>query len=151
MRFSTFFLTEHVTITNGTINVLTGGGRRFTRPVFPAALDMFLVAIAELPDDYVDGQPIKIAFSVTSPDDSEVFGRSEGHFQVQTLADADRRALNSPLIVDLRGVPLPKPGLYKLTATLEDVETEPLYFQVVGLDSAAQVPFPPTTATRSTA
>jgi hypothetical protein len=131
VKFLTLMLAEHVTLNNGLINILSGGANRLGRPIFPAPLGLFLVAIVELPKEYTNGRPIKVEFSVTSPDDTEVFARSDGSFDTNLVEGAAPETATTPLVVDMRGVPLTKAGVYKVNAALEGQGPEHLYFEVL--------------------
>jgi hypothetical protein len=137
MRFSTLLLAEHASLINGLISILNGGVNRVSRPAFPASLGLYLVGIVELAEDYKDGQQVRVSFTVTSPDESEVFGRAEGGFATALVPGADRKAATVPVVIDLRGVPLTKAGLYKVSATLDEEVAQSLFFEVVKVDQPA--------------
>src|SRR5262245_9436250 len=115
MKFTTMLLCEHATLTeNGLINVLSGAANRVARPVFPAPLGLTLVAIIELPSDYESGSSIPVEFTVTSPDDSEVFGRAIGEVQATLVPGVDPIGATATVVLDLSAVPLTKAGVYKI-------------------------------------
>jgi hypothetical protein len=133
-KFSTLMLAEHAMLSNGLISVLNGGVNRLTRPVFPASLGLFLVGIIDFASDYLDGDRISIEVSVSTGDESEFFGQAKGEVASTLIPGADRRGANSSMIIDLRGVGLPGPGVYRVNTTIDDWERQALFFEVVEAD-----------------
>jgi len=132
MKFTTMLLCEHATLTeNALVSMLNGAANRVARPIFPAALGLTLVAVIQLPSDYQDGSNIPVEFTVTSPDDSEVFGRVTGEVQAVLLPATDRRAATATVVLDLSGVPLTRAGLYKVNGAISGTVSQSIYVEVV--------------------
>jgi hypothetical protein len=131
-------LCEHATLTDGAlVNMLNGAANRVARPIFPAPFGLTLVAVIQLPSDYQDGSHIPVEFTVTSPDDSEVFGRVNGDVQAALLPGTDPRAGTATVVLDLSGVPLTRAGLYKVNGAISGTVSQSIYLEVV---QSAQLP-----------
>jgi hypothetical protein len=138
MKFTTMLLCEHATLAeNGLVNMLNGAANRVVRPIFPAALGLTLVAVIELPSDYEDGSIIPVEFTVTSPDDSEVYGRATGHVQATLVPGIDSIGATATVVLDLSAVPLTKPGVYKISGAISETVSQSIYLHVVASPQAA--------------
>lgn len=132
MKFTTLLLCEHATLSdNGLVNMLNGAANRVARPGFPAPFGLTLVAVIQLPTDYIDRATIPVEFTVTSPDDSETFGRAIGEVQSVLLPGTDRRAGSATIVLDLSAVPLTKAGLYKVTGAISGGDSQSIFLEVV--------------------
>jgi len=133
VRVIVLTLCEHATVSSvGLVSMLNGGVNRIGRPIFPAPLGLTLVAMIELPIDYVSGSEIAIEITITSPDEDEVFGRVEGGVASQIRPGADLRAATAAIVVDISPIAVTKVGLYKVNVRFPGTE-EPgssIYFEV---------------------
>jgi hypothetical protein len=131
MKFTTMLLCEHAIVTeSGLISMLNGAANHVARPIFPAPFGLTLVAVIQLSSDYQDHSNIPVEFTVTSPDDSEVFGRVKGDVQAVLLPGTDRRAATATVVLDLSGVPLTKAGLYKVNGAISGTVSQSIYLEV---------------------
>jgi hypothetical protein len=134
MKVTALMLCEHATVSDvGLVSMLNGGVNRIGRPLFPAALGLTLVAMFELPGDYVSGTQIQIEITITSEDETEVFGRIEGIVGSTLRPGADLRAATSPIVVDMSAIGLTKVGLYKVNMRFPGTENatgSSLFFEV---------------------
>ncbi len=131
MKISTLMLAEHVTITNGLINVLNGNATRLGRPVFPAALDLHLVCLVDMPTDFVGHTPVHLNVEVKRVDSGQKLAETGGDFSAALREGADPHTLTATLTIDLRPVPIPSPGPYVVSVRIDDGETYDRYFEVV--------------------
>jgi hypothetical protein len=107
------------------------------RPIFPAPLGLTLVAVIELPSDYEDGSTIPVEFTVTSPDDSEVYGRATGEVQATLVPGIDSTGATATVVLDLSAVPLTKLGVYEISGAISRTVSQSIYLHVVGSPQSA--------------
>lgn len=138
MKFTTMLLCEHAVLNErGLVSMLNGGANRIARPGFPALMGLSLVAVIQLPTDYVSGTSVEVEFTVRSPDDSEVFGRAVGGVAAQLLPDADPLVITAAVVLDLSAIVLTKAGAYKVNGAISGGDSASIYFQVVQVDQFA--------------
>lgn len=127
------FLAGHATHgPEGLINVLNGGITRLVRPAFPAPLGLILVALIEMPTDHIGEKPIPVVITVTSPDGTETFARIQGTLVPKPNWQPDPEGVaTTPLLFNLAGVLLTKPGRYKVNGTIAGKDTQSIAFEVV--------------------
>jgi len=121
----------------GLVSMLNAAANRIARPIFPAPLGLTLVAVIQLPPDYVSGTSVEVEFTVTSTDESEIFGRAIGSVEAQLLPGTEGVVGTATLILDLSGVALTKAGIYKINGTIKGGESESIYLQVAQVESFA--------------
>lgn len=131
---SALFFVEYATITDGMVNVLSGGITRVGRPGFPARLELQLIGFLH---PTASDTPHSIKFTLTNADSEDQTPIAEvgaDNYTVTVVGDADIRAVSAPLVVDLRGVVVPRPGTYKMQSRVNDKESLAIYLQVVPND-----------------
>ncbi|WP_418346097.1 DUF6941 family protein [Rhodococcus pyridinivorans] len=127
---STFLLVQAATVTEGMVNVLSGGVTRLARAAFPARMDVMAVAMA---NPAMDPERTQIEFTIVDADDpsNEIAGFGVRDLYVTPQKDADPRVLSVPLVIDLRGVVIPRPGTYLIRSEVDGEPSLSTYFQVV--------------------
>ena len=117
MKITTGLLCDFASVREGLLFVVGGGITRVRRAQYPAALDCSVALLVELHQMKLT-RPHELELRVLGSDGEDVASIKAG-FQA-TGVDLDiGENLPIPVVVDLRGAALPKPGRYSIDASID--------------------------------
>ena len=118
MRLTTLLLCDFAQIREGLLFISSGGITRVGRGTYPAPAGFAVAMMVELTRAELD-RPHELKIMIMGSD-RPVPGSATVALQASSDDLAAGETLNVPLVVDLRMVDIPEPGLYSVTVTGDD-------------------------------
>ena len=130
MKITTGLLCDFASVREGLLFVVGGGITRVRRTQYPAALDCSVALLVELHQMELT-RPHELEMRVLGSDGEDVASIKAG-FQAAGTVDLDvGENLPIPVVVDLRGAALPKPGRYSIEASIDGSHQLTLSFRAM--------------------
>jgi hypothetical protein len=118
VKITTGLLCDFASVREGLLFVVGGGITRVRRTQYPAGLDCTVALLVELHQMELT-RPHELELRVLGPDGEDVANLKAG-FQTARPSDLDiGENLSIPVVVDLRGAALSKPGRYNIEASID--------------------------------
>lgn len=130
MKIRVATICDFAQVREGLLSVVSAGITRLWRPQYPAAMDIMLALLIEIPPDEAR-IPKEIRVRVENADGTRLVETSAG-FQAGPGPQTDPgELLNVPFVLDLRKFELPTPGRYQIVVDpmREDLEPTVLAFR----------------------
>jgi hypothetical protein len=130
VKVTTGILCDFASVREGLLFVVGGGITRIRRVQYPAPLGCSVALLVELHQMEL-ARPHELELRVVGPDGEDVGGIKAG-FQASGPADLDiGENLPIPVVVDLRGASLDKPGRYNVEASIDGSHQLTLSFRAM--------------------
>ena len=128
MHLRTAILCDFAQVREGLLFVASGGISRVIRPSYPAPASFALALMLEL-DAVEVREPHEIRVRIMAAD--EPIGEMTAGFQINDADLHPGERQNIPVPVNLHNVPLPAPGGYSITISVDDRHVGELAFFAV--------------------
>ena len=130
-RVASALLCDAATVREGLLHILGGGITRLHRAEFPAPMQVTLVAQVVL-------TPTEIQFAhdvaaLIQTEDGDIVVQANGHLDAgdPTPMLEPGESVILPLVINLHGVVVPRPGGYSIEVSVDDVHQTSLTFRAV--------------------
>jgi len=134
VRTTAVLFADAASVREGLLNVLGAGITRLVRDPLPGRLDAVLAVMLQ-PDDPGDLQAahnLEVVITETTADGPVVVARAVLEIVgLQSSSDTAELLPTLPLVVPLQSIPIPRTGLYRITATLDGQAGIEYAFEVV--------------------
>jgi hypothetical protein len=130
MSFSVLMFADHAVLANGLLYVNGGGVNLFERTAFPTPLNAYLVGVLDLPPEH-NGSRVPLSFIIERTENGEVIAQFDAEMGVTLKENAPVRNFGSPFVIDMRAVPIPVAGSYRLVGLVGEHSLR-INFSVLG-------------------
>lgn len=127
MELTTALLCDFAQIRERLLFISSGGITRVFRTEFPANLGIYLALVVEL-DGVEMERPHELQVRIVDQDGHEITPPARGAFQVQSADRELTERVQVPIILDFRGVNVPRPGAYDVNIYLDNDRRRTLTF-----------------------
>jgi hypothetical protein len=134
-------LCDAATVRENLLHILGGGIGQIWREAYPGPLGVDLAMLLTLhPAEATDEHELRILLQDT---DGKRIAEIQGTFSVESKADPAGQMVRTPLVVPIRQIPVPAPGVYSLELLVDKQLRRSLPFQAMPPEarpSAANLP-----------
>jgi hypothetical protein len=144
VKVTTGILCDFASVREGLLFVVGGGITRVRRAQYPAPFGCSVALLVEVHQMEL-ARPHELELRVVGPDGENV-ANIKGGFQASGPTDLDiGESLPIPVVIDLRGAELPKPGRYSVETSIDGSHQLTLSFRATPPHSMAgpTLPAPP--------
>jgi hypothetical protein len=144
MNINVAMLCDFAQVRTGLLFVSSGGISQLRRTTYPAPIGVMLALAVEVSEHEAQA-PFQVRVRVED-EDGAVITELAGQLHVGLGEMDPGETRQIPLALDLRGVPLPKPGRYMIRTTIpgQDVAEVCLSFRAALVEATHQPPAPQT-------
>lgn len=141
------FLCDAATVRDGLLYVLGAGIARTVRPTYPSALNLDLAMMVTMqPAEAMEKHRLKV---ILQGQDGQPVAQVDGEFQLAPIAPAvvpghpplPRQQISMPLVLNMRMVGIPAPGVYSFELLMDSHQVRSLVIEAL-LDPSLANPTP---------